>query len=100
MHPRHMPTRKEKEDKENLIYKFTTSVRPSVTELGSVTDERPGPARQKRDSDAADRTAGRRTKRRADGRMSRDPANERAHDGRRSGTDRPSSVHGPGGAAA
>lgn len=41
-----------------------------------------------------DRTAGRRTKRRADGRMSRDLANERAHDARRSGTDGSSSVHG------
>jgi len=30
-----------------LIYKFTTS----VTELGSVTDGRPGPARKKRDSE-------------------------------------------------
>ncbi len=31
-----------------LIYKFTTSVRASVTELGSVTDGRPGPARHSR----------------------------------------------------
>ncbi len=36
-----------RQGQENLIYKFTTS----VTELGSVTDGRPGPARQKRDSE-------------------------------------------------
>jgi hypothetical protein len=30
---------------------YINSVRPSVTELGSVTDSRPGPAQKKRDSD-------------------------------------------------
>ncbi len=32
-------------------WKFTTSVHPSVTELGFVTSGRSGPARQKRDSE-------------------------------------------------
>jgi len=32
-----------------LIYKFTTSVRPSVMEFGSVTEGRPGLAWQKQD---------------------------------------------------
>jgi hypothetical protein len=30
---------------------YINSLRPSVTELGSVTDRRSGPAREKRDSD-------------------------------------------------
>ncbi len=74
-----------------------------MTELG-VQANRAGPALPdyigNRSWVVADRTVGRRTKRRADGRMSRDLANERAHDARRLGTDRSSSVHGPGGAAA